>query len=113
MTMGIVLVAFLGGPGRMIPRRNDDINLEMHQLGRKGGKPIQFSICVSIFNDDVFSLNVAEIAQTLPECLGAGRMTEAGTVRYPIRGIFVGCCASATAQQKAMQQESNNTAPDC
>ena len=38
----------------------------------KGGKTIFFPFCVSVFNDDVFSLNVAEIMQSFSECLHEG-----------------------------------------
>ena len=95
MTMGIV---------RSLPwlrvylpdRRDDDVYLETHKLGRKRALAIAFSLSRSPLNDNVFSLDVAKLAQTLPECLDAGRAAEReDDVRYPIRGIFVGCCASA------------------
>ena len=103
MTMGIVqLLPWQDGLYRTT--RDDNIYLETHQLGRKLGQSIEFSLRISVLNDNVFPLHVAEFPQTLSECLGAGRLEE-GTRRYPIRGTFFGCCASA------MTATASSTAP--
>jgi hypothetical protein len=39
---------------------------------------IEFSLCISVFNDDIFPLNVPKLAQTLPECLDAEWVTGRG-----------------------------------
>ena len=73
MTMGIVAVASLAATGCCRTSRDDDVYLETHQLGRERGEAIEFSLCRSPLNDNVFSLHVPKLAQTLPECLDAGR----------------------------------------
>ena len=75
MTMGIVDGCFLGSTGRWRTARDDDVHLETHQLGRKRGKAIWFSLCVSLLDDNIFSLHVAKLAQTLSECLDARVMS--------------------------------------
>ena len=73
MTMGIVDSRFLGGTGCCRTSRDDDVYLETHQLGRERGEAIEFSLRISPLNDNVFPLHVPKLAQTLPECLDAGR----------------------------------------
>src|SRR5262245_31671343 len=59
--------------GYTLASRDDDINLQTHKFGRKRGHKIWVSLWRSPFNDNVFSLHVAKLAQALAECLGAGR----------------------------------------
>ena len=55
---------------------------------------LEFSLCISILDDDVFPLYVPKVTQTLWKCLGAGAIAEGKLpVRYPIRGTFFVCCA--------------------
>ena len=42
------------------------------------GQAIEFSLRRSPLNDNVFPLDVAELAQTLAECLDAGRVSGKG-----------------------------------
>ena len=70
--MGIVEVASLAARVAAGPRRDDDVYLETHQLGRERREAIEFSLRISPLNDDVFPLHVPKLAQTLPECLDAG-----------------------------------------
>ena len=70
MTMGIVEVASLGNGLRRTTETRFD--LELHEFGRER-QAIWFSLGISILNDNVFPLHVAKLAQTLPECLDAGR----------------------------------------
>ena len=95
--MGIVAVAFLGCAYFCPTGRNDDVDLEPHQLGREREASIEFSFTRSLLNDDVFPLDVPELAQALLKCLDAVRVRSKGRnqLRYPIRGTFVGCCASS------------------
>ena len=54
-----------------IPCGHDDVDLDMDQLGRERGEAIEFSLCISILNDNVFPLDVPKLAQTLrgmPRC---------------------------------------------
>ena len=71
--MGIVGVASLATRVACPTGRDDDVYLETHQFGREGRKAIEFSLCISRFNDNVFRLHVPKLAQTLPENLRAGR----------------------------------------
>ena len=72
MTMGIVTVASLAARVAAGPR-DDDIHVETHELGREVGQAVEFSLRLSILNDNVFTLHLAKLAQTLPECLAAVR----------------------------------------
>jgi putative ABC transport system substrate-binding protein len=60
--------------------RDDDVYLETHELGRECGKAIQFPLGRSPLNDNVFSVHVTKLAQTLLECLAGARVSgRAGT----------------------------------
>ena len=75
--MGIVLVAFLAARIRRVPScYHDDINLETHQLGRKLREPIALPLRISVLDGDVLSFYVATLAQSQPNCLGTGGLTE-------------------------------------
>jgi hypothetical protein len=50
--------------------RHDDINLERNQFGRESGEPLELPLGISVFNDDVTTLDVAEVTQSLTEGLG-------------------------------------------
>ena len=80
MTMGIVLVASLAARVDCRTSHDDDVYLETHQLGRKRRQAIEFPLCISRLNDDVFSLYVPKLAQAQPECLGTGRVEEGKAV---------------------------------
>ena len=71
--MGIVVVASLAARVDTRTTRDDDVYLETHELGRERRKAIEFSLCKSPLNDNVFPLHISKLAQTLPECLDAGR----------------------------------------
>ena len=73
ITMGIVVVASLAARVAVGPARDDNVYFETHEFGRKRGEAIEFSLCRSPLNDNVFPLHVPKLAQTLPECLDAGR----------------------------------------
>ena len=95
ITIGIVEVASLSGRVTAA-RRDDDVHLETHQLGSELGQPIDLSVCRAPLDDDVLTLDIPKLAQTLAECLDAGRDERtANGPKKPIRGIFVGCCAWA------------------
>ena len=69
MTMGIVLVAFLAARIGKVDVSDKHINLELHEFGHKAWDTIQLCLNVAILNQDVFSLNITEIAQPLAKCL--------------------------------------------
>jgi hypothetical protein len=45
----------------------DQVNLVTDQLGCKVGQPLEFPLCISVLDQDVFSLHVPKLAQTLHE----------------------------------------------
>ena len=74
--MGIVLVAFLAARIHPGPSSyHDDINLETHQLGRKLREPIELPLRISVLDGDVLSFYITKLAQSQPNCLGAGGVT--------------------------------------
>ena len=73
MTMGIVAVASLAARIYSRTARNDNVYLETHQLGRERALAIAFSLRRPPLNYNVFSLHIPKLAQTLAECLSAGR----------------------------------------
>jgi hypothetical protein len=48
---------------------HDDINLERNQFGRESGEPLDLPLVISVFNDDVATLDVTEVTQPLTEGL--------------------------------------------
>ncbi len=56
----------------------DDINLERNQFGRKSGEPLGLPLGISVFNDDVATLDVAEVPQSLKE--GFSRVDGSGHI---------------------------------
>ena len=75
--MGIVAVASLAARKSPKPVSNDDVYLETHQLSGQRGEATRFSLCSSPLNDDVLSLDISKLAQTLPECLVASGIVAA------------------------------------
>ncbi len=68
MTIGIVWVACLAA--RIEERSKDkDIDLELHEFSHLAWNLIQLSLTVAIINQNVFALNITEIAQSLSECI--------------------------------------------
>jgi len=52
-----------GRQARWRARRDDNVDLERNQLGRKTGKPVGFPLSKSRFKGDVLSFQVAQLAQ--------------------------------------------------
>ena len=92
--MGIVLVAFLAARAVIDPGRDDHVNLETDQVISQGGKPVEFIVSVSRLESYVLALDIAEFTELSPEQLAPEAEAEPAP-RYPIFGIFAGCCASA------------------
>jgi hypothetical protein len=69
----------------------------LHEFGHEAWDTILLCLSVAILNQDVFSLNITEIAQSLPKRIGSGVAGVGAPLpdRYPIRGTFFGCCAAA------------------
>jgi hypothetical protein len=61
----------LGGAGCLPTGRDDDVYLETHKLDGKRWEIIEFSLCISILNENVAPLHIPKLAQPLPECLNA------------------------------------------
>ena len=102
-----------GRPDQRVPScYHDDIDLETHQLGRKLREPIELPLSISVLDGDVLSFYVTKLAQSQPNCLGTGgSLAESADDRYPIRGIFFGCCASAdeqSAKSKMLMRKTKN-----
>ena len=68
MTMGIVVVA-AWRPESPAPLRDDDVDLQANQLCREVGEPLVLPFGPALLDGDVLPLDVAEVVQTLPECL--------------------------------------------
>jgi hypothetical protein len=47
--------------------RDDNINLELHQFGRKIGEEIAMSLIRAVLNGEIPPLNPAQLVQPLPE----------------------------------------------
>src|SRR5262245_33250489 len=78
MTMGIVTVASLAARVDGGPFATMMSTFESHEFGRERGETVEFSLRVSILNDDISPLHVAKLAEALPECLDAVRDTGKG-----------------------------------
>ena len=48
---------------------DDDINLERSQFGRKSGEPVELPLGISVFNNEVATLDVTEVTQSLTDGL--------------------------------------------
>ena len=75
--MGIVALAFLAAK---IARAggDDDVNFETDQFGCKVRQPFAFPFCISVLNDNVFSFDIAKLAQPLAKCFDPGRIEGRG-----------------------------------
>ena len=73
-----MLVAPLASTGVCPATRDNDVNLQPDQLGRKRMEPIGVPFRGSILNDDVLPFHVTQLAQALPECLSPGRVAGSG-----------------------------------
>ena len=83
MTIGIVWVACLAA--RIEERSKDkDIDLELHEFSHLAWNLIQLSLTVAIINQNVFALNITEIAQSLSECISE-HMGSGGGGAGPLR----------------------------
>ena len=78
MTMGIVAVASLAARVAVGPAVTMTSTLRRTSSAASAGRRSSFSLCISPLNDNVFPLHVAKLAQTLPECLDAGRVSGRG-----------------------------------
>ena len=82
-------------------RGHNGIDLERHQIGRKGGKTVVVPLEVSVFDQDGTALDVTDVAQSLPKALGevgiAGQA--AGQIADP--GALGACAVAADPQAAA------------
>jgi hypothetical protein len=49
--------------------RDDDVNLEMDEIGREVREAIVSALRIAVLDADVLSLDPTEVAETEPECL--------------------------------------------
>ena len=80
--MGMVVVACLAARAAGVPEGHDDINLERHQFGRQSGEAVVLPLGISIFDYEVATLDVTEVAQPLAEGLLEVRGTIGRQVAY-------------------------------
>ena len=73
-TMGIVAVAFLAAQNSPRGGGDDDVNFETDQFGCKVRQPFEFPVCISVLNDNVFSFDIAKLAQPSAKCFDLGRL---------------------------------------
>ena len=59
----------LGSAGRGGASCHNHVHLEPDQLGRQVGEPLVLPLRIAVLNDEVLALDIAEVAQTLPEGL--------------------------------------------
>ncbi len=94
MTMGIVVVACWAARIADRPVDHEDIHLEPDQLGRERGEPLSLPVGIAVLQDDGLALDVAEVAQPVPEGLDAGRVPRAEPgMSSPSRGTCAAGCA--------------------
>jgi hypothetical protein len=63
------------------PSGDDNVDLETGQLRGEMSKSIGFRFAPADFENDVFSLDKAQLAQTLPECVNPRRRHGGGRAR--------------------------------
>jgi hypothetical protein len=56
--------------GRIPAPGHDDVHRETDQLGCEVGEAIELIVCVAVLDGEVLPLDIAEVAQPLPEGLG-------------------------------------------
>jgi hypothetical protein len=59
----------LSGESSLITPSYNDIDFVVNQFGSEQGKPIKLAFRISIFNDNILPLHIAEFVQTLTESL--------------------------------------------
>src|SRR5262245_32491724 len=60
----------LGSKGRWrTTARHDDVNVQTHQLSREVGEPVELPFRIAALHDEMLTLDVAKVAQTLLEGL--------------------------------------------
>jgi hypothetical protein len=53
---------------------NQHVGIRGHELRRQDGKTVERSILVTVVDDHIASLDIAELTQALLECLEPGRI---------------------------------------
>jgi hypothetical protein len=59
----------LGCPDRYRKCGDKDVHFESYEFGYETRDPVEISLSVAIFNQDIFPLDITEVSQSLPECL--------------------------------------------
>ena len=100
--MGIVALAFLAAKVALAGSGDDDVNFETDQFGCKVRQPFAFPFRISILNDNVFSFDIAKLAQPLAKCFDPGRIEGRGGPRSEfLSGEF---SPAAAPQRKSKAQ---------
>jgi hypothetical protein len=71
----------LGCTGRCGSYGHKHVDVEPDQLGRQVGEPFILSLCPTVLDDEVLALDIAEVAQPLPEGIDRGITIRAGKAR--------------------------------
>jgi hypothetical protein len=86
---------FRGLYQRVRPGRDDDIDLRSDQLLGEIVEQLNIQFRGAILDGDRLAFDPAQLAKTGEERSGEGVSLRGARTRYPRRGIFGGCCASA------------------
>ena len=73
----------LDGTDRQVTERDQDIRLELHQLGGEIGNAIVAALAEAVIDDDVLTLGVAELVQPLAKPRGLDRVSRRSSVPDP------------------------------
>src|SRR5215475_8051577 len=66
---------------RLRPRRDKDIDVQLDQLGHEVAEPLGSSLCPAVFDNNILSLHVAEVAERLTE-VGSERPKRVSEIHY-------------------------------
>ena len=78
MTIGIVAVASLAARVYTRPLVTMTPTLRRTSSAASAGRRMEFSLCMAPLDDNVFLFYVTKLAQALPDCLDAGRVSGRG-----------------------------------
>ena len=87
-------------------RRDDDVHVELCELGRDFGKALGMSLYPAIFDRDRASFDPTELTQSLHEGIGPFACRRVLGTRNPMVGSLPACCARAASGQAAIMPPS-------
>ena len=83
--------------------------LRLHQIGRERGKSIEFPVCKSPLNNNVFPLDIAKFAQTLAQRLDAGDVSGREAALDILSGEFSSAAAPGQHALSARKHSRQNS----